>query len=156
MATQWPLAGVRVLIGYMFMKAGWGKVSAGADWVPRMEGFVNRHLEAGNVFGFYQWFLEGVVMKFPAVFAYLVAYGELLVGVALILGALTRLAGFFGVFMVASFLFTKGHSITVLAANNHDTLWILLFVVAMFAGANRTLGVDRFLRDRFGAQRFLW
>jgi thiosulfate dehydrogenase (quinone) large subunit len=40
-----------------------------------------------------------------ALFSYLVIFGETLIGIALILGAFTGIAAFFGVFMNASFLF---------------------------------------------------
>ncbi len=154
--SDWGIAIIRVLAGYMFVVAGWRKVSMGSDWVPRMQGFVNRHIEGENVYGFFLPFLEGVVLKVPAMFAYMVAYGELLLGLALILGVLTRLTALLGMFMVASFLFTKGHSLTLLSASNYDTLWILLFGLLLFTGAGRVLGGDRFLRARFGPRRWLW
>ena len=44
-------------------------------------------------------------MPNAALFSYLVIFGETLVGIALVLGAFTGIAAFFGVFMNASFLF---------------------------------------------------
>lgn len=156
MVVGWPLAVLRIVAGYMFLQAGLRKVKMGADWVPGMQGFVNRHLEAGNVYGFFRPFMEGVVMKAPALFAYMVAWGELFLGIALILGVLTRLSSYLGAFMIASFLFTKGSSLTLLSAGNYDTLWVLVFLVFAICGAGRVLGVDRVLMARFGPKPWLW
>jgi thiosulfate dehydrogenase (quinone) large subunit len=46
-----------------------------------------------------------VVVPNAALFSYLVIFGETLVGIALVVGAFTGIAAFFGVFMNASFLF---------------------------------------------------
>ena len=50
-------------------------------------------------------FLENVALPNAKLFSYLVAYGEVLVGLGLILGLLTGIAAFFGSVMNASFLF---------------------------------------------------
>ncbi|MEE8199751.1 MAG: DoxX family membrane protein, partial [Candidatus Acidoferrales bacterium] len=80
---------LRVYIGVLFLRAGWPKVKAGSGWPDRMVSFLERVLP--NSYEFYKGFLENVVIPNKALFAYLVAWGELLVGVALLLGLLTRL-----------------------------------------------------------------
>lgn len=152
----WPLAVLRIMAGWMFLKAGFGKVQRGGDFVPGMEGFINRHLEAGNPYPFMRPILEGVVLKVPTMFAYMVAWGELLLGIALILGVMTRLSSALGALMVAAFLFTKGSSVTLFSASNYDTIWVAVFLVFAICGAGRTLGVDRMLIGRYGPNRWLW
>ena len=44
------------------------------------------------------------MLPYPVLWSYLVAAGEVLVGIALILGLLTGIAAFFGSFMNASYL----------------------------------------------------
>ena len=61
--------------------------------------------EHPQVTGWYASFLENVVVPNATLFSYLVILGETLVGIALVLGAFTGIAAFFGVFMNASFLF---------------------------------------------------
>lgn len=150
--TGWPVALLRIATGIMFVRASWGKVTSWGGFTP--EGFVQRNLEEGNAFGFMVPFLENVVLKMPGVFGILVAWGELLLGLALILGALTRLSAFFGIVMMFSFLWTKG--LTFWAANNYDAMWILILATLMFCGAGRVLGVDRWLHERFGNKPLLW
>ncbi|MFK7603611.1 DoxX family membrane protein [Deinococcus sp. SM5_A1] len=57
-----------------------------------------------DVSGWYAWFLQHVALPNAAAFSYLVAYGEVLVGVALIVGLFTGIAAFFGGVMNASYL----------------------------------------------------
>lgn len=104
---------VRLYVGYAWLKAGWGKVTADA-WTGEnaggaIQGFINGALakaDAGTDVGsWYAQFLETFVLPNAKVFAFLVAYGELLVGIGLILGLLTGIAAFFGALMNVSFLF---------------------------------------------------
>jgi thiosulfate dehydrogenase [quinone] large subunit len=104
---------IRLYVGYAWLDAGWHKVTNDA-WVgdnagAGLTGFVKGALakaEAGkDVTGWYATFLEKTVLPNAEVFSYFVAFGELLVGLGLILGLLTGVAAFFGAFMNASFLF---------------------------------------------------
>jgi thiosulfate dehydrogenase [quinone] large subunit len=112
MAPVWLI--VRLWLGYEWLGAALGKwveggwVGAGAGGA--VKGFVQGAIaqtagEHPQVTGWYASFLENVVVPNAAFFSYLVILGETLVGVALILGAFTGIAAFFGVFMNASFLF---------------------------------------------------
>jgi thiosulfate dehydrogenase [quinone] large subunit len=56
------------------------------------------------VTGWYAWFLQNVALPNAVAFSYMVTFGEILVGIALILGLLTGIAAFFGGFMNASYL----------------------------------------------------
>lgn len=104
---------VRVYLGWLWLKAGWGKVTSDA-WTgdnagAAIKGFVSGALakaeEGKDVTGWYATFLENAVLPNAKVFAYMVAFGEVLVGLGLILGLLTGIAAFFGSFMNVSFLF---------------------------------------------------
>lgn len=104
---------VRLYVGWQWLTSGWGKVGE-ASWTGEeagasVEGFVQGALEKTSgphpdVQAWYGWFLENIVLPNADVFGHLVAYGELLVGAALILGLFVGIAAFFGVFMNMSFL----------------------------------------------------
>src|SRR5690625_7579172 len=68
-----------------------------------MEGALSL-VEAGDVPTWYAWFLEAVVIPNAVPFSYMVAWGEVLVGLGLIVGFLTGIAAFFGAVMNMSFL----------------------------------------------------
>lgn len=119
---------VRLYVGYEWLSAGWekltgtsialdsfGQAQKGGAWVftnhdgAAITGFVNGALKQATgahpaVQGWYAAFLQNFVLPNSAVFAYMVTFGEVLVGIALILGILTGIAAFFGVFMNLNYL----------------------------------------------------
>lgn len=111
LAWFWLL--VRIYVGWEWLVAGWHKVQAEA-WVgdaagSALQGFIQGALEKTSgahpdVQGWYATFLENVVLPNSAGWAHAIAYGEVLVGAALILGAFTGIAAFFGLFMNLNFL----------------------------------------------------
>lgn len=113
LAPLWLI--VRLYVGYQWLESGWAKLTNPAGvWVgdkagTAITGFVNGALkktagERPDVAGWYADFLRGVVLPNAKLFGYLVTFGEILVGVALILGLFTGVAAFFGGFMNANFL----------------------------------------------------
>ena len=103
---------IRLYVGYAWITAGWGKVTndawTGENAGAALQGFVGGALaksqEGADVTGWYASFLENFVLPNAKVFSYMVAYGEILVGLGLIVGLLTGIAAFFGALMNVSFL----------------------------------------------------
>jgi thiosulfate dehydrogenase [quinone] large subunit len=112
LALLWLL--LRLYLGYQWVAAGWEKVTSPV-WVgPKagvaLTGFLQGALQkAGgehpSVSGWYATYLKEFVLPNAPFFSHLVAYGELLVGIAMILGLFTGVAAFFGAFMNMSYLF---------------------------------------------------
>src|SRR5215207_8764265 len=132
MAPVWLI--LRLWLGYEWLKAAWGKWTEGG-WVGEgaggaVQGFAQGAIaqttgEHPQVTQWYASFLENVVVPNAALFSYLVTFGEILVGLALILGLFTGIAAFFGGFMNASYVFAG-----VAGAN---PLMFLLAVLIMMA-----------------------
>ncbi|MCB9419915.1 MAG: DoxX family membrane protein [Ardenticatenaceae bacterium] len=104
---------LRLYVGWQWLNAGWGKVTSstwvGSDAGKSISGFVQGALnqttgEHPNVQSWYATFLKSVVLAHPVFWSYLISFGELLVGIALILGLFTGIAAFFGSFMNANYL----------------------------------------------------
>lgn len=104
---------VRLYLGYAWITAGWKKVTS-ETWTgdkagTSLEGFVKGALakaaDGKDVTGWYANFLEHFVLPNAKLFSYMVAFGEVLVGLGLIVGLLTGIAAFFGAIMNVSFLF---------------------------------------------------
>lgn len=138
---------VRLYLGWQWFMAGWTKVGSpawtGANAGAALQGFVRGALEraAGPnpaVQPWYANFLESVILPNAALFARLVAWGEVLVGLGLILGALTGVAAFFGTFMNFSFMLagTAGANPLMFALGG---LVVLAWKVAGFWGLDRWL-----------------
>lgn len=142
--STWPIVLLRVYTGVFFLYFGFGKLSRG-NFDQGLTGFVTSRLE--NSVGFFKPFLESVVIPNAGFFAFLVAWGELLIGLALIVGLATRYASIAGAVMVACFWLTKGQGI--FDAQNHDAIWFFIFVVLAGLHAGRTMGLDQRLAERF-------
>ena len=79
----------------------------------------------------------------------LVVAGELCIGVALIVGVVTRFAGAMGALMMA-FFFLAGWSFSNGIVEEHATYAVVLLALAGM-GAGNYYGLDRMLGDRFPA-----
>ena len=143
----WPITLLRVYTGVFFLYYGFGKVR-NPDFANGLAGFVSGRLE--NSAGFIRPFLESVVLPNNGVFAFLVAWGELAMGLALIMGLATRWASIAGALLVGVFWATKGQGF--LDAQNHDAIWFMIFVVLATVHAGRAHSLDERLSKRF---RFL-
>jgi thiosulfate dehydrogenase [quinone] large subunit len=130
----------RLYIGWEWLTAGWGKVTNGFSAEKFLQKAVANPVTSHNeaVYPTYNAFLEHVALPNADLFSFMVAWGELLVGLGLILGCLTTAAGFFGVMMNFAFLF---------AGTVSSNPWMILIGFFLLIGGRNTgmLGVDRFL-----------
>lgn len=148
-AIIWLL--IRVYVGYTWLTAGWGKIHSDA-WTGdnagvAIQGFVNGALaksqEGADVAGWYASFLENSVLPNATVFSFIVAYGELLVGLGLIVGLLTGIAAFFGSVMNVSFLFAGTLSV-------NPVLFILSTWLVLAWKVAGWYGLDRWALPKLG------
>jgi uncharacterized membrane protein YphA (DoxX/SURF4 family) len=96
---------VRIAVGIFMLFVGLGKLGWLIDAAPltaQLRTWVEPAWPANR------WFLETVAIPGARVFARLVVLGELACGVALMLGAWTRLAALLGFLMVLTFHFASG------------------------------------------------
>jgi thiosulfate dehydrogenase [quinone] large subunit len=149
MAWLWLI--VRVYVGYEWFMAGYGKFTTG--WVgtgagKEISGFFTGVLaktagEHPSVMGWYAWFISNVAIPHATFFSNLITFGELAVGIGLIVGAFVGIAAFFGAFMNFNFLFAGTTSINPLLG--------LLAIALVLAWRNAGwLGLDRFLLPSLG------
>ncbi len=150
--ASWFWLIVRIYVGWQWLEAGWGKIHqsvwVGPDAGGAISGFVNGAIaKTGgahpDVQGWYGWFLQNVVLPHPNLWSHAVAYGEVLVGVALIIGAFTGIAAFFGLFMNLNYLLAGTVSVNPILF----TLSIGLILAWKVAGL---LGVDHYLLPLLG------
>ena len=143
-APIWLIA--RMYIGWIWLSAGWSKLNneawVGADAGQSLTGFIQGAIAktAGAhpaVQGWYADFLESVVLPNVVFWSHVVAWGELMVGVALIAGFLVGISAFFGIFMNLNFMLAG----TVALNPIMYTLGIGLILAWRVAGY---WGLDRF------------
>jgi thiosulfate dehydrogenase (quinone) large subunit len=109
----WIWVPCRGYLGWVWLTSGWGKLYGptwtGAQAGAAITGFVTEALKKTggshpDVPGWYAWFLDHAVLQHPVGWSYLVSWGEVLVGLALILGIFTGMAAFFGSVMNVNYL----------------------------------------------------
>jgi thiosulfate dehydrogenase (quinone) large subunit len=71
--------------------------------------WINRFLTEGGAYPFMEPILRGFVLPHATPIAFLVAYGELAIGLALILGVLVPLASVFGLLFMLTLLFSSDY-----------------------------------------------
>ena len=130
---------IRIYLGYSWLTAGFGKVTKGFDASGFLAGAVkNASGDHPAVQAWWASFLEGVAVPNAGLFSFLVAWGELLVGLGLILGCLTTVAAFFGIIMNFAFLFSGTVST--------NAQMVLLTIFILVAGHNAgKIGLDRYV-----------
>jgi thiosulfate dehydrogenase [quinone] large subunit len=143
----WIWLPIRVYLGVMWLNAGWGKITNPA-WVgsgagSALSGFVQNALTKTSgahpdVQGWYASFLKQIVLTHTTLWSYMVAFGETLVGVALILGIFTGVAALFGVFMNESYLLAGSVSVNPIMLML-AVLTVLAWKVAGWWGFDRWL-----------------
>jgi len=152
LAPLWLL--LRLYVGYEWLSAGWGKITNPAGvWVGEkagvaVSGFLNGALaktggDHPDVAGWYAWFVQHVALPNAAAFSYMVAYGELLVGTALVLGLFTGIAAFFGGFLNANFLLAG-------TVSSNPLLFILATWLVLGWRVAGWWGLDRWVLPRLG------
>ncbi|HJE98352.1 MAG TPA: DoxX family membrane protein [Ligilactobacillus acidipiscis] len=132
---------VRIFAGAEWLIAGLSKFSGSFT----AKSFVQRAIDhpVQDDFGreAYPWFtsfLKTIVQPQIGLFDFLVQYGELLIGLGLLLGTLTTAANFFG--MALNLIYLLAGSIST------NPLLLLLEIIILFAGTNRfKIGLDYWL-----------
>jgi len=145
---------IRLYVGYVFLAAGIEKAFdpkglwIGSNAGKALYGFLMGALKLTEgphpaVQGWYKDFLVTFVLPHVTAWSYLVTFGEILVGVGLILGAFTGIAAFFGVLMNASYLFAGTVSV------NPQLLLLGVFLILAWRVAG-WWGLDRVLLPILG------
>jgi thiosulfate dehydrogenase [quinone] large subunit len=105
--AAWIWLVIRLYLAYVYLPAGWGKVTSGkwlfGDGSP-IQGLVGGAIASEDTPGWYVWFLQNIVEPNASVFATLVALGEFAVGLGLLVGLLTGFAAFGGIFLSGNFV----------------------------------------------------
>ena len=102
---SWLWLIIRLYVGWLWLEAGWVKFGDAA-WTGEkagtaVSGFLQHALTLTTgdhpaVLGWYGSFIQNVALPNAELFSYLVTYGEIAVGVALILGVAVGKAAFWG------------------------------------------------------------
>ncbi len=135
------LAALRIGVGLLFIIFGWYKVF-GTQFTLHggFQFWINRFLEGGGAYPLMTPILRGFVLAHATPIAFLVAYGELAIGLALVLGLLVRTASWCGFVFMLTLLFASDYP------GPHAAFWmyfgaslqhsVLAMCLVAFASAN--------------------
>jgi thiosulfate dehydrogenase [quinone] large subunit len=132
---------IRVYVGWQWLHAGWEKISA--DEAFDSKGFLTGAVAKSTgdhpaVQGWWATFLDNVAIPNSGIFSFLVSWGELLVGIGLIIGCFTTFAALMGVIMNFAFLFS--------GSTSTNTQLLLLGIIIVVGGYNAAkFGADRYV-----------
>ena len=150
MAWLWLI--VRIYLGYQWLEAGLHKVSDPA-WMQTgeaLKGFWQRAVaipETGRPAITYDWYRDFLnwllVNNTHEWFARIVVWGEILVGVALIVGALVGITAFIGAFMNLNFMLAG-------TASTNPVLFLLAMLLVLAWKTAGYWGLDRVLLPLIG------
>ena len=149
---------IRVWVGWQWVTAGWAKITGpeSAVWVGSkagvaMGGFLKGALNKSlgihpDVQTWYAWFIQNVVMPNATVWSYIIAFGELLAGVGLILGFLTVPA------LIAAALMNLNYLLAGTVSTN--PVLLTLEVILLFVGPPVWyFGLDQLVWPRWRTRR---
>jgi thiosulfate dehydrogenase [quinone] large subunit len=148
----WIWLVVRLYVGWQWLAEGVEKATDPAWTGSSAGGFLTMWLTKAltktqgphpDVQGWYATFLRDAVLPHAAFWSILVAYGEIAVGLGLILGLFTGIAAFFGTTLNASYLLAGAVSVNPILF----ALGSLLVLAWKTAG---WWGADRFVLARLG------
>ena len=147
-AGYW-IAVLRVITGYWFLHAGFTKFSFVAGEPFDASGYL-LNASGSPISGLFTWVASTPwMLEFTN---FMIPMGEFLIGLGLVVGALVRLASFFGgVLMVFFYL---GNADWAHGLVNGDLMGLMLFVTLGILGAGRVLGLDAILeKTELGKKR---
>jgi thiosulfate dehydrogenase (quinone) large subunit len=146
-STAQGLALVRAGTGLYFLVSALRKLTGGWLTSPdQMMQFLQKNGE--QMPATYAGFIDNVVAPNAGTFALLIALGETVVGVSLLLGLLTRVGSIVAVWLLANFMLAKG---LPNFEGSMDRLMLLMCIVFGAAAAGLTWGLDGALRPWLAA-----
>jgi uncharacterized membrane protein YphA (DoxX/SURF4 family) len=143
--ARW-LALFRIVTGAMWLAHAIPKFLDSATFMPP-KGFMPMMVTKGAQHGSHVFapFYANVVTPNMALFAELVRFGELLTGIALVLGLFTRFAGLVGIFLPVMYLGAKGPLLSYETLATPEFAILVLSAINLVLPTGRVFGIDAML-----------
>ncbi|MBV8490219.1 MAG: DoxX family protein [Candidatus Eremiobacteraeota bacterium] len=148
------LAVVRILTGAIWLSHGVPKFTHSAEFMPSgpvdcntiglAQPVMANYICSGllHTKGPYHQFMASVVLPNMTIFAELVRLGEVLVGLALILGVLTRIGALGGMLLTLNYIAARGTMFSTTTVQSLDFTLFVLCLISLALPTGRVFGVD--------------
>ncbi len=151
--VAWTL--VRLFLGFSFVRSGYEKLAGNFNG-QALTGTLTSWINGGGKVPpdpnlWYVGFLKGTVIPHAGLFASLVIYGEILVGIALFLGLLTSIAALAGAFLNLNYYLAAAH--TGASTQGINALYIVVQLLFILACVGQYYSVDQYIFGFFGRRR---
>lgn len=142
------LALFRAYMGFFWLDHGWGKI-VNPQWASS-GGMMDQIVRSANdkSAGAFHNFVNATVLPNEAIFANLVAFGETLVGISLLVGLLSRLGALGGMFLALNYWFLLGGPRSIANLTTLEVLVAVACAVHVLLPTGRVLGLDAFMGRR--------
>ena len=140
------LALVRIILGVLLLVSAVDKIGKG--WMTNgqaMSQTIQQNLPKAEAF--YRPFLEGTVLPNASLFSQLVTVGEVVAGVSLLLGLLTRVGAVVCMWLMANYMLMKGTLFGqyMNGMTYSDRVYFIAGLACFLGAAGLSWGLDRFL-----------
>jgi thiosulfate dehydrogenase [quinone] large subunit len=153
--TGIPLLILRLALAGLFLTLGINKISQGwlTDPEPLIKSLNNLHERAaGPQLGY----LENIAIPLAPAWSKMIALGETVLGISLLLGLLVRLSSLLGVFMVLNLHAATGSLFSLgFFGTPYAGLIVAALLVMYLASGGRSFGLDAILAKR-STRGLLW
>lgn len=145
---------LRIFMGITFLYAGVQHLTDPTYFDPSKPGYIGHLVSQYAVGSPIHDFLLGVVAPSAVVFGYLVAIGESLIGVAVLLGFLFRLAAFAGLLLNLTFFLSATWNVFPFYFGS-DIVFVMCWLTLLLTGPQAGLSIDSMIADRSRALQWL-
>jgi thiosulfate dehydrogenase (quinone) large subunit len=141
------LAIPRIFVGYHFISVAIPKLTRGFTNGQDLPAELLKSV-AKDPIGLHRAFIQGLVIPHAGFFSYLVPYGELAIGISLVVGCLVRVSSSFGAFhnlniLLAIAIPNGGAQVAV------NAVFIASHIAFVLSSAGLVLGLDALLKKWF-------
>lgn len=130
----WVILPLRLFLGVTFVYGGVQKLTDPQYFDPSARGYIGKQIEAFATGSPIHNFLINVALSHAHLFGALVAYGELSIGIATLLGFLTQPAAFFGLLLNVLFFLSATWRVYPYFYGS-DIVFIFCWITLLFAGS---------------------
>ncbi|HEU5374944.1 MAG TPA: TQO small subunit DoxD, partial [Ktedonobacteraceae bacterium] len=136
---NWVLVPLRLFLGVTFIYAGLQKLTDSQYFNPAARGYIGRQIAAFATGTPLRTFLQQIAVPHATLFGGLVAYGELAIGLGVLLGFFLRPAAFFGLLINLTFFLSADWRVFPYFYGS-DIVFLFCWLTLLLAGpANQAL-----------------